>query len=148
MKTGMKRVIVSILVIAVISKAYAQQPGIGIDLHKFKYRAPSFLSDSLSKLMANTQYTVPYSQAQLSHTLRDGDKLYLLPQDRMPCVVTDMSHVQLCYARFKRKSKWNHTERSTAATNYSERKNQVVYPDYFFMSLRVNSCPSTSPRKK
>lgn len=45
----------------------------------------------------NWRYTPPkyresLPQAKLSHTLPNGSKVYLLPQDNMPCLVPNMDH--------------------------------------------------------
>lgn len=44
---------------------------------------------------ANLSYTFPNPTAKLSHTLSNGNKVYLLPQDNMPCIVPNMSQFNM-----------------------------------------------------
>ena len=39
----------------------------------------------------NIFLAVPYSEAKLSHQLPNGNRVYLLPVDNMPCVTPDMT---------------------------------------------------------
>ncbi len=75
------------------TKVLAQQPKIGIDLeNKFKNYKLIIPKDSLNKLITGNIYS-PFSngRSQFSFTLPNSDKVYLLSQDHMPCIVPDMS---------------------------------------------------------
>lgn len=43
------------------------------------------------KINVSSVFSQSTTQAIFSHTLPNGNKVYLLPQDQMPCVVPDMS---------------------------------------------------------
>jgi hypothetical protein len=43
----------------------------------------------------NLSTTSPLQEAKPSYTLENGSKVYLLPQDNMPCVVPDMSQFNM-----------------------------------------------------
>jgi hypothetical protein len=61
-------------------------PGQGFNCHSFPFQ------DSISKLFATKlNLSQPVQQATFSHVLANGDKIYLLPRDNMPCAVPDMS---------------------------------------------------------
>lgn len=44
-----------------------------------------------NKINVTTVFSHPTTQAIFSHSLPNGNKVYLLPQDQMSCVVPDMS---------------------------------------------------------
>jgi hypothetical protein len=82
----MKKSIILILLSVAFIKISAQQPKIGIDPENrswnYKFMTPN---TTLNKSTVNS------TSAQFSHTLPNGDKVYLLPQDHMPCIVPDAS---------------------------------------------------------
>jgi hypothetical protein len=86
------KLIALILITAFATKVSAQQPKIGIDLeNKFKNNITSPI-DSLNNLIERNNYS-PFSvtKEKLSYTLANGDKVFLLPEDHMSCIVTDIS---------------------------------------------------------
>lgn len=70
-----------ILFISILS--FSQQSQIGIDT--------SIWLKSLSLRSADISVTPVYPQAKLSHVLPNGNAVYKLPQDNMPCIVPDSS---------------------------------------------------------
>jgi len=86
----MKKFIIFLLLSSIVIKINAQQPKTGIDSgYHFKYIIPP---DSLNKLIAKVTYSsTPFAGAKFSHVLRNGDKVYILPQDNMPCIVPNRS---------------------------------------------------------
>jgi hypothetical protein len=42
-------------------------------------------------LVGSINFSRPIAQATFSHTLPNGKRVYLLPQDQMSCIVPDMS---------------------------------------------------------
>ncbi len=89
----MKKLILLLLITPFVIKVSAQQPKIGIDLEN-KLKKYNLINpiDSLNNLHNKKLYS-PFSgaKAQFSHALANGDKVFLLPQDHMPCIVPDMS---------------------------------------------------------
>jgi hypothetical protein len=74
------------IVFAISHQSFSQQPKIGIDtVHWFG----KFPKDSLHWLALNPVPAFP--QAKLSHVLPNGNKIYKLPVDNMPCLVPDES---------------------------------------------------------
>ena len=49
--------------------------------------------------MKNTVATIASAKAKLSHTLPNGNKVYILPQDNMPCIVPDMQQFSMPVAK-------------------------------------------------
>jgi len=92
----MKTVFIFILITIIVSNLSAQQPKIGIDDNTIRdnffqhfFRKDTTRNRNISVINWATPMT---PQAKLSQTLENGDKVYLLPGDNMPCIVTDMSH--------------------------------------------------------
>jgi hypothetical protein len=52
---------------------------------------PLLTKPSLQNQFTFIQSVNPNNQKKLSHTLSNGDKVYLLSQDNMPCIIPDIS---------------------------------------------------------
>ena len=50
-------------------------------------------------IVRNLSVTSPLQKAKLSHTLANGSKIYLLPQDNMPCIVPDTQQFSMPVAK-------------------------------------------------
>jgi len=88
----MKKLVIFLFLSGLFIKSFTQQPKVGIDLeNKFKSHKLVIPKNSLDKLIGNIYSPPLFGQPQFSHTLANGDNVYLLPQDHMPCVVPDMS---------------------------------------------------------
>ena len=74
------------IVFAISHQSFTQQPGIGIDSIQRFNKIPK---DSFHWLALNQVQVFP--QAKLSHVLPNGNKVYKLPIDNMPCIVPDES---------------------------------------------------------
>jgi hypothetical protein len=99
----MKKIIILILITGVFIKISAQQPKVGINptqkefLKKLlKNKMPDgnikFRSDAtkIGSIKINNWMATVMPQAKFSHKNQNGDILFLLPQDQMPCIVPDM----------------------------------------------------------
>jgi len=74
------------IVFAISHQSFSHQPGIGIDTIQWFNKIPK---DSLHWLALNQVPAFP--QAKLLHVLPNGNKVYKLPNDNMPCIVPDES---------------------------------------------------------
>jgi hypothetical protein len=85
-----------ILITAIVGNLSAQQPKIGIDDNaiKEKFFQYFFRKDTIRNGNVNLMNwgTAMTQLAKLSGTLKNGDKVCLLPSDNMSCIVTEMSH--------------------------------------------------------
>jgi len=87
----MKKLILLLLITPFVIKVSTQQPKIGIELgKKFKDHNIANPIDSLNNLHNKKLYSFSGAKAQFSHALANGDKVFLLPEDHMPYIVTDM----------------------------------------------------------
>ncbi len=88
----MKKLIGLISLFGLFSTVFAQTPKIGIGPEsnlKYKLRIPG---DSLQKLLKRKAYvSFPTIVGKSSYALTNGNKVCLLQQDQMPCIVPDMS---------------------------------------------------------
>jgi hypothetical protein len=75
-----------LLVFAISLRSFSQQPKVGMDTIQWFKKIPN---DSLHWLAFNQVPAFP--QARLSQVLPNGNKIYKLPQDQMPCIVPDTS---------------------------------------------------------
>lgn len=83
----MKKIFVFLLVAGIFIKTPAQQPGSNADKNKFRNTIPQ---DSSNKLLEKATYSPSLFKQSNSYLLPDGDKVILLSQDNMPCVVPNM----------------------------------------------------------
>ena len=92
-KLLVKKLIIFLFLSGLFIKSFAQQPKVGIDPeNKFRSHKLVIPKNSLDKLKAGDIYSSPlFGRRQFSHTPGNGDNVYLLPQDHMPCIVPDMS---------------------------------------------------------
>lgn len=95
----MKRVALLLTLTSYAIAASAQQNDFfDIQKHLQKRRKENnpVVNPLLAKPSLQNQFTFfqpinPNNQKKLSHTLSNGDKVYLLSQDNMPCIIPDMS---------------------------------------------------------
>lgn len=85
----MKKTSILILITFAAIDLSAQQPQ--NETHQFKYRLLRPPGDSLVELITKKNYSLLRPQARLSQVLTNGDRVYLLPQDNMPCMVPNRS---------------------------------------------------------
>ncbi len=71
---------------------------------------PLLTKPSLQNKFTFFQPINPNNQEKLSHTLSNGDKVYLLSQDNMPCIIPDMSKL-----------------------NFTDISNLTMYPNTFIL---------------
>jgi hypothetical protein len=95
----MKRVSLLLALTSFAVAASAQQNDFfDIQKHLQKRRKENkpVVNPLLTKSLLQNKFTFfqpvnPNNQGRLSHTLSNGDKVYLLSQDNMPCIVPDIS---------------------------------------------------------
>ena len=68
--------------------------------NKLLYKKPVIKLRVQNKLNYSQEVS-PLNQGRLSHTLPNGDKVYLLSQDNMPCIVPDMSKLNSFFNIYK-----------------------------------------------
>ena len=64
----------------------------------------SLQMDTLPPKPVSVEFSKSKPQAKLSHVLPNGNKVYILPQDNMPCIVPNMSYYNYTMPIYKGKT--------------------------------------------
>ena len=92
----MKKIFLSLVITGFASTVSAQQNSfLDLQLQKRKKETvttvkPLSQNSIFQKKLSDFRSAPTVNQGTLSHVLPDGDKVYSLPQDNMPCIVSDM----------------------------------------------------------
>ena len=85
--------------IAAFTMATAQENNYSPWLKKYKkspvYKLPLPGYDAITGRVILSQESILLPEAKLIYTLPDGNKVYALPQDQMPCIVPDMNQFNM-----------------------------------------------------